>query len=131
MPTPDDDIGYGRPPKSTQWRKGHSGNPAGRPKGALGMRTVMQDWAKGRMTVRRDGKRRRISNLQALVEILWQDVLATRNLRAAAQLLRLAQTYVAEDIAAVAGRAGLSPDELAILGNHAAFLALLEEAKKS
>ena len=29
---PDDDIGYGRPPKQFQFRPGHSGNPKGRPK---------------------------------------------------------------------------------------------------
>ncbi|WP_170408922.1 DUF5681 domain-containing protein [Ruegeria arenilitoris] len=26
------DIGYGKPPKSSQWKKGQSGNPKGRPK---------------------------------------------------------------------------------------------------
>lgn len=28
----DDDIGYGRPPKKSQFKKGQSGNPKGRPK---------------------------------------------------------------------------------------------------
>lgn len=28
------DVGYGRPPKSGRFRKGRSGNPAGKPKGA-------------------------------------------------------------------------------------------------
>lgn len=28
----DDDIGYGKPPKASQWKKGQSGNPKGRPK---------------------------------------------------------------------------------------------------
>jgi uncharacterized protein DUF5681 len=27
-------VGYGRPPLATRFRKGHSGNPKGRPKGA-------------------------------------------------------------------------------------------------
>ena len=26
------DIGYGKPPRASQWRKGQSGNPKGRPK---------------------------------------------------------------------------------------------------
>lgn len=30
---PDDyDIGYGKPPKASRWKKGQSGNPKGRPK---------------------------------------------------------------------------------------------------
>lgn len=28
----DEEVGYGRPPKPTRWRKGQSGNPKGRPK---------------------------------------------------------------------------------------------------
>ena len=28
----DDDVGYGRPPKARQFKKGVSGNPAGRPR---------------------------------------------------------------------------------------------------
>ncbi len=29
-----DDVGYGKPPKKSQFKKGQSGNPKGRPKGA-------------------------------------------------------------------------------------------------
>ena len=30
---PGDDVGFGRPPASTRFRKGQSGNPKGRPRG--------------------------------------------------------------------------------------------------
>jgi hypothetical protein len=36
-------VGFGRPPKSTRWRKGQSGNPKGRPKSKSEM---MMDAAK-------------------------------------------------------------------------------------
>ena len=29
---PDDDVGFGKPPASTRFRKGRSGNPKGRPR---------------------------------------------------------------------------------------------------
>ena len=28
----DDEVGYGKPPRSTRWKRGQSGNPKGRPK---------------------------------------------------------------------------------------------------
>ena len=45
MPTRDNedgDVGYRRPPKSTQFKPGRSGNPRGRPKGAKGTRASVK-----------------------------------------------------------------------------------------
>jgi Family of unknown function (DUF5681) len=36
-------IGYGRPPASSQFRPGHSGNPNGRPKGARNTSSMARD----------------------------------------------------------------------------------------
>jgi Family of unknown function (DUF5681) len=30
-------VGYGKPPKTTRFKKGKSGNPGGRPKGSLNL----------------------------------------------------------------------------------------------
>ncbi|WP_237478309.1 DUF5681 domain-containing protein [Lichenibacterium dinghuense] len=40
-PTGDYEVGYGKPPKSGQFRKGQSGNPKGRTKGSLDLKTVL------------------------------------------------------------------------------------------
>lgn len=35
------EVGYGKPPKHTRYRKGASGNPAGRPKGQRNLATIL------------------------------------------------------------------------------------------
>lgn len=43
LPSPDYEVGYGKPPRDKRFRKGSSGNPKGRPKGAFNRRYTGQE----------------------------------------------------------------------------------------
>ncbi|TNE94822.1 MAG: hypothetical protein EP337_00015 [Rhodobacteraceae bacterium] len=60
------EIGYGRPPVSTRYRKGQSGNPRGRPRGRK--RGVPYDAVLGQtVTIREDGRDRRVTAAEAFL----------------------------------------------------------------
>jgi Family of unknown function (DUF5681) len=58
-------VGRGNPPKHTQFRKGTTGNPKGRPKGSKNLSTLIMEAARDQVTATVDGKTRKISKIQA------------------------------------------------------------------
>jgi Family of unknown function (DUF5681) len=63
-------VGYGKPPKQTQFAKGRSGNPKGRPKGSRNFATVIQAELKKQVTITEDGKRKKITKREAVAKQL-------------------------------------------------------------
>jgi Family of unknown function (DUF5681) len=55
----------GKPPKHSQFRKGTSGNPRGRPKGSKNLSTYLMEAARDQVTATVGGRTRTISKLQA------------------------------------------------------------------
>ena len=57
-------IGYGRPPKATQFKKGVSGNKKGRPKGSTNIASLFHAAVNERLSITESGQRRTISRLK-------------------------------------------------------------------
>jgi hypothetical protein len=83
-------IGYGKPPKANQFRKGRSGNPRGRTPGQENLISVFKRLATKKVKINDNG---------VIKSISWADAVISQNLRAAlnrdqaamANILRLAE----------------------------------------
>jgi len=60
-------VGYGRPPKTSQFKPGQSGNPRGRPKGAKNEATILREIMTRNIEIREGGRARKISVLAAIL----------------------------------------------------------------
>ena len=85
-----DRVGYRQPPVGTRFRPGQSGNPRGRPKGARNLTTIVAAALSERVAVNENGRRRRISKLDAAVKQLVNRA-ASGEMRATQLLLALVQ----------------------------------------
>ena len=86
------EVGYGKPPRSGQFRKGQSGNPKGRPKGARGVKSLLDDALSKEITVSEGGKTSRVTKREALILSLITNALKG-DIRAVGQVLKLIEQY--------------------------------------
>ncbi len=98
-------VGYRRPPVGTRFRSGQSGNPRGRPNGARNLSTIVAAALSERVAVNENGRRRRITKLEAAVKQLVNRA-ASGEARATQLLVALVQANEARPAQRDADRLG-------------------------
>jgi hypothetical protein len=112
------EVGYGRPPKHTRFKSGHSGNPKGRPKGTNNLKTDLMDELAERISIGEGGKPKKLSKQRALLKSLAAKAI-TGDARAMNILLNL-MVRVLEISAEERESDLIRQDDLAILDNFIA-----------
>jgi hypothetical protein len=79
------DVGYGKPPKATRFRKGRSGNPKGRQRGDENLLSVFKRMAIKRIKIREGDRWRTIT---------WADAILLQNYKAALQRDQIAMSNI-------------------------------------
>lgn len=84
-------VGHGRPPKHSQFKKGQSGNPKGRPKNADRELSILEEICSAlseKVTIEANGKRQKVTKQKLLVTNLVNTAIKG-NMKATSLLLRL------------------------------------------
>ena len=109
----DYEVGYGKPPRHTRFKKGQSGNPKGRPKGVKNFRTDLMEELTETIEVRENGKPVVLSKQRLLLKSITAKALKG-DARAADTLVRLIGQHL--------GLPEEGPDEPALSADDAAIL---------
>lgn len=109
------EIGYKKPPKHTQWKKGQSGNPGGRAKGQRNLKTDLLAEMRELIQISEGRIPRRISKRRALLKAMVARAMAG-DARATAEILNLyLRLLEGEDEKPAANPQPLSQSDQAIL----------------
>lgn len=106
------DVGYSKPPQHTQFKKGQSGNPAGRPKGARSLQEELKRLLAAKTKIKSNGVIKTVPAVRALGIMLMQKAMAG-DVRALSKIVEIAGPGMTDELKAAAGE--LSPTDLDML----------------
>ena len=112
MAKEDYEVGYRKPPKTSRFKKGRSGNPKGRPKGSRNVKTDLDEVLSQKVTIQEGGRIKKVSKRKAI--ILAQIAKAMKGDHRSANLVMTWQQIYSLDDETEATEV-LSPAEQAIL----------------
>ena len=106
-------VGYGKPPKHTQFKSGESGNPEGRPKGIRNLNTDLEEELSVKILVTEGGAQHETTKQRAMLKSLFAKSL-NGDVRASSVLINLILGLEQTRIAAQSTEA-MTEEDLAIL----------------
>jgi len=108
-----DRVGYGKPPRSSRFAKGTSGNPKGRPPGSKNLRHLFEEALDEEVTISENGRRRVISKREAITKQLVNKAASgdARSIKLLVDLLRINKGPVEVP----SDEAPLDDDDLAVM----------------
>jgi Family of unknown function (DUF5681) len=111
----DHTVGYRRPPIKNRFKKGTSGNPAGRPKGSRNLSSELKLELARSVTVRENGESKRVSKRAAILKSLVAKALGgdVKAIRAVVELIAQFEHFEAP-----VGTANVASDEQRILRRY-------------
>jgi hypothetical protein len=109
-------VGKGKPPKSTQFKAGQSGNPKGRPRGRKNFATEIEEILNAPVPITENGRKRNVTSRKAALLKLRKKALEGDG-RALDRILELARAHEA-DKADAANERKMSATEDDILARY-------------
>lgn len=91
------EVGRGKPPSSSQFKPGQSGNPGGRKKGSVNLKTIMTAVLESEIELTENGRKRKVPLLEAIILRQAQDALRGQ-LRAIDSLLDRYERHAGHEI---------------------------------
>lgn len=122
----DDDyeVGYGKPPKHSQFKPGQSGNPGGRPKGSKSVHAVVQAICEEVVTVTENGQKKTMTKLEVATASLFSK--ASKGDVGAIKLL-MSLKAEADTMGNAGGGAALAPEDYEVLLKEVDWLAFVQK----
>jgi hypothetical protein len=110
------EVGFGKPPRSSQFKPGQSGNAAGRPRGAKNFATALEQELKTRVIITENGRRKRVSKREVIAKHLVNKA-AGGDLKAIPLLLNETRDRETEATEAGLNQVFESPEDRTVLEN--------------
>ena len=104
------EVGWGKPPISTRFRKGQSGNPKGRPRGTKNLKTDLMEELQETIVVREGDRTIRMSRQRAMIKTVMNKSLKG-DARAIITLIRMITRFTEPDGGSTEVDEALSVDE--------------------
>ncbi len=95
------EIGYGKPPLHSRFKKGYSGHPEGRPKGATNVKVEMKRLLAAKTPIKIDGVVQKVPTSRAMCLALIQKALKG-DVRAFSKVVEISGPEMADELRAAA-----------------------------